>query len=123
MPLQISLSPEERANAFLAINRKSDYIMSYVLVAYFAFGIFLAFFYDTWFIALGVGGVCLAAYFVCRFLLPESALSQYVMSVVFALFTAQFIYQMHGLFEMHFFFFVGSALLITYRNWKLILPL
>ncbi len=30
---------------------------------------------------------------------------------------------MHGLFEMHFFFFVGSALLITYRNWTLILPL
>jgi methyl-accepting chemotaxis protein len=30
---------------------------------------------------------------------------------------------MHGMFEMHFFFFVGSALLITYRNWKLMLPL
>lgn len=123
MPLQISLSKEERARAFLTINRKADSIMSYVLLAYFLFGIFLAFFYDTWFIALTVGGICLVAYFVCRFLLPDSPLSHYVMSVVFGVFSAQFIYQMHGLFEMHFFFFVGSALLITYRNWKLVLAL
>ena len=32
---------------------------------------------------------------------------------------AEFIYQMHGLFEMHFFAFIGSAILITYQNWKL----
>jgi hypothetical protein len=36
---------------------------------------------------------------------------------------AQFIYQMHGLFEMHFFAFIGSALLITYQKWKLQMPL
>src|SRR4051794_3027507 len=105
LSLSMSLTSEERARAFRAINRKSDGLLAYVLIAYFAFGIFLAFFYDTWFIALSIGGVCLVAYFVCRFLLPESTLSQYVMSIVFAVFTAQFIYQMHGLFEMHFFFF------------------
>ena len=36
---------------------------------------------------------------------------------------AQFIYQMHGMFEMHFFAFIGSAILITYQNWKLQLPM
>ena len=97
--------------------------MSYVLAIYFGFGLFLATFYDTWLIAVGVGGICLIAYFVTRALLPDSPLSHYVISVVFAVFSAQFIYQMHGLFEMHFMFFVGSTLLITYRNWKLILPL
>jgi two-component system sensor histidine kinase/response regulator len=30
---------------------------------------------------------------------------------------------MHGLFEMHFFAFIGSAVLITYQNWKLQIPL
>ncbi|MEJ1240826.1 PAS domain S-box protein [Chryseolinea sp. T2] len=123
MPLSITLSKAEHARAFQSINRKSDGIMNYVLLVYFFFGIFLAFFYDTWFVALTVGGLSLVAYFGCRLLLPESSLSHYVMSVVFALFAAQFIYQMHGMFEMHFMFFVGSALLITYRNWKLILPL
>lgn len=36
---------------------------------------------------------------------------------------AQFIYQMHGMFEMHFFAFIGSAILITYQNWKLQIPM
>jgi light-regulated signal transduction histidine kinase (bacteriophytochrome) len=36
---------------------------------------------------------------------------------------AQYIYQMHGLFEMHFIAFIGSAILITYQNWKLQIPL
>jgi signal transduction histidine kinase len=30
---------------------------------------------------------------------------------------------MHGLFEMHFIAFIGSAILITYQNWKLQIPL
>jgi signal transduction histidine kinase/CheY-like chemotaxis protein len=30
---------------------------------------------------------------------------------------------MHGLFEMHFFAFIGCAILITYQNWKLQIPL
>jgi PAS domain S-box-containing protein len=46
-----------------------------------------------------------------------------VLSVVLAVFTAQFIYQMHGMFEMHFFTFIGSTLLITYQKWKLQVPL
>lgn len=36
---------------------------------------------------------------------------------------AQFIYQMHGMFEMHFMAFIASAILITYQNWKLQIPL
>ncbi|MNX95891.1 Stage II sporulation protein E (SpoIIE) [compost metagenome] len=36
---------------------------------------------------------------------------------------AQYIYQMHGMFEMHFTAFIGSAILITYQNWKLQIPL
>jgi uncharacterized membrane protein AbrB (regulator of aidB expression) len=36
---------------------------------------------------------------------------------------AQYIYQMHGLFEMHFFAFIASAILITYQKWKLQIPL
>jgi signal transduction histidine kinase len=40
-----------------------------------------------------------------------------------AIFMAQYIYQMHGLFEMHFLAFIGSAILITYQNWKLQIPI
>ncbi|HEY9044793.1 MAG TPA: GAF domain-containing protein [Ohtaekwangia sp.] len=123
MTTSINLSREIRKAAFQSINEKSDRIMNFALAAYFLFGIFLSFFYHTYAIAIGVGGLCLLAYFVTRWLLPQYTLYQYVLSAVFAIFSAQFIYQMHGIFEMHFFFFVGSALLITYRNWTLIIPL
>lgn len=122
--IQVStLTYEERRATFKEINAKSDRAIAIALLAYFAFGLFLSVFYNTLFIAVAVGGICLVAYFITKTLLPEKGLHQYVASAVLAVFSAQFIYQMHGLFEMHFFFFVGSALLITYRNWRLILPL
>ena len=113
----------DKKTIFREINAKSDRIMQYALVAYFIFGFFLATFYDTYLIALGVGGLCLLAYFLTKAILPNSIVHQYVCSVVLGIFSAQYIYQMHGLFEMHFFFFVGSTLLITYQNWKLQVPL
>jgi hypothetical protein len=58
-----------------------------------------------------------------KYILPGSELQRHVASAVLAIFMAQFIYQMHGMFEMHFFAFLGAILLIAYQNWKLLLPL
>ncbi|MBL0742089.1 PAS domain S-box protein [Chryseolinea lacunae] len=123
MANEIVLTRAEEKEAFREVNEKSDRIMSFAILAYFGFGLFLSTFYGTLVLALGIGGLCVAVYFVTRSLLPETSLYQYVMSAVLAVFSAQFIYQMHGMFEMHFFFFVGSALLITFRNWRLVIPL
>lgn len=107
----------------LAIKRKSDKLMNYYVISYFAFGLFLASYYDTWEIAIGVGSLLLLAYFSAKLALPKSDFYQYVLSAVLGIFMAQFIYQMHGMFEMHFTAFVASAILITYQNWKLQIPL
>jgi signal transduction histidine kinase len=97
--------------------------MNYFLIGFFLTGLALAFFYDTWLIAFSVGGILLLAYYSTKMALPHSTLYQYVLSTVIAFFMAQFIYQMHGLFEMHFFAFIGSAILITYQKWKLQIPI
>jgi len=102
---------------------KSDQVMNYFLVGFYIFGLLLAFYYDTWLIAIGVGSLSLIAYYSSKLALPDSNLYQYVLSTIMGVFMAQFIYQMHGMFEMHFFAFIGSAILITYRNWKLQIPL
>lgn len=107
----------------LRTKTKSDTAMNYFLVVFFVIGVLLSFFYDTQMVALGVGGLSLLAYYSAKWALPESNLYQYVLGAVFAIFMAQYIYQMHGLFEMHFIAFIGSAMLITYQNWKLQLPL
>ena len=105
------------------IKDRSDRLMDYFLPVHFVVGLALAYFYDTWLVAFGVGGLCLLAYYTAKIALPNSSLYQYVLAAVLGIFMAQYIYQMHGLFEMHFFAFISSALLITYQNWRLQLPL
>ena len=105
------------------VNKRSDRLINYFMIAFFLAGLFFATFYDTWNIAFGVGGTALLAYYSIKWALPNSNLYQYILSVCLGVFMAQFIYQMHGLFEMHFFAFIGSAILITYQNWRLQLPM
>ncbi len=105
------------------VQKRSDRLMNYFIPGFFLSGLVFAVIYDTWLMAVGVGGLCVGAYYSAKIALPNSNLYQYVLSVVLGIFMAQYIYQMHGLFEMHFFAFIGSALLITYQNWKLQLPM
>jgi len=110
-------------NFRLEVKKRSDNLMNYFLVCFFLAGLVFALFYDTWLIAFGVGGLSLIAYYSVKIALPKSNLYQYVLSVVLGIFMAQYIYQMHGMFEMHFFAFIGSAVLITYQKWKLQIPI
>jgi signal transduction histidine kinase len=105
------------------VKERSDKLMNYFLSTYFVLGLVFAYFYDTWFIAFGIGSLSLIAYYSTKIALPKSNLYQYVLSVVLGVFMAQYIYQMHGLFEMHFVAFIGSAILVTYQNWKLQIPM
>jgi len=105
------------------IKERSDKLMDYFLICFFTCGLILAPFYHTWRIALCVGGFSLFAYYYVKAKMPDSNSYQYVLSVVLGIFTVQGIYQMHGLFEMHFTAFIASAILITYQNWKLQIPL
>jgi methyl-accepting chemotaxis protein len=115
---------ETDLNPFIEqIQKQVDKVTQCFLLGYFCFGLLLAYFYDTYLIAISVGGLCLLTYFLTKQLLPSSKLYQYVASAILAIFMAQFIYQMHGLFEMHFFAFLGAVLLIAYQDWKLQLPL
>jgi signal transduction histidine kinase len=118
-----SLTDSELEKLNREIDLKAGKLTEPLLGLMFLFGIFIAFFYDTWLVAFGVGSLCLLAYFITKKLLPESNLYQYVLSAVSAIYAAQYIYQMHGMAEMHFWVFISSAILIIYQNWKLQLPL
>jgi len=120
---EIKLSEVELKQLNKEIYRKADKFTEPILGLMFLFGLFIAFFYDTWTIALGVGGFCVLAYYSTKKILPEYNLYQYVFSAVSAIFAAQYIYQMHGMAEMHFWVFISAAVLVIYQNWRLQLPL
>src|ERR1700741_1917428 len=88
--------------SFDTVKRKSDNMMNYFLCAFYIGGLLLSFFYNTWVIGITVGSICLLTYYTSKWLLPKSSFYQYVLSVVFGVFMSQYIYQMNGLFEMHF---------------------
>jgi signal transduction histidine kinase len=118
-----SLNESSIRELYKDIYIKADRIIERLLLVMYLFGFFIAFFYDTWFVAFGVGSLCLFAYFITKKLLPESNLYQYVLSSVCTVFAAQYIYQMHGMAEMHFWVFISSTALIIYQNWRLQIPM
>ena len=120
---KVPLHTEELKALYCDIYAKADRIIAKVLILMFLFGVLIGSFYETWFIAIGVGGLCILAYFLTKRLLPDSNTYQYVLSAISAIFAAQYIYQMHGMAEMHFWVFISSTILIIYQNWKLQIPL
>ena len=44
---------------FREIHKKADSILEIALILYFIFGLFLAFYYDTWLVGVGVGALSL----------------------------------------------------------------
>mgnify|MGYP001487285652 CR=1 FL=1 len=119
----LKLSKDEEANVMAALNKRSDQFTFRFLMIYSLFGIFISFYYDTWMIGVGTAALALGSWFILKALLPTAGLHRYVASGFFGVFVGTFIYQMHGLFEMHFFAFIGSAILIVYQNWKYQIPM
>ena len=89
--------------------------MYYFLACFFNGGLAVAPFYNTWVVAVVVGTCNLVAYYFIKATFPKSILYQYVLSLVMGIFMAQYVYQMHGLADAHFFAFIASTILITYQ--------
>lgn len=97
--------------------------MTRLLVACFITGLILGGMHNTWLLGAAAGGTFLFACYFTRWLLPHKDLYKYVQSTVMGLFLVQYTYQLHGPLELCLFAFIPAALLLGYRNWKLLLPL
>ncbi|QCK14206.1 GAF domain-containing protein [Mangrovivirga cuniculi] len=107
---------------FERIYKQSNYVLETLLIGYFIFGVGLAFIYDTYLVGFGVGLINLMMYYSSKIFFKETRLNQYIGSLVAGIFMAQFIYQMHGLFEMHFTAFIAIIVLIAYQNKYAFIP-
>ncbi|MBC7921999.1 MAG: GAF domain-containing protein [Ferruginibacter sp.] len=104
------------------INLRADRIIRLFVLSFFVFGILIGFVYNTWWFAFGVGGLNLTLYLLARYAVKNLFASRLVVSGIFAVFMLQFIGQMHGMYEMHFFFFIIATILIIYQDWRVMVP-
>ena len=114
---------EADADALMrAIYLRGDRIMGHFLLGHGAIAVGLAFFYETWLVTGVVGSCALALFFVNAKLLPASFTTRVAAGVALQTFVALHIYQMHGLAEMHFWFFMGFTMMIVYQDWLCMWP-
>ncbi len=101
---------------------QSERIVSYMIVGLFLFGVGISYHYETWLLGLGVGGALLGVYFISALFFRASLFSRMIGGSVMAFYMVQYLAQMHGLYEMHFWFFIMPMFLITYQDWKVYIP-
>ncbi|HEU0122444.1 MAG TPA: response regulator [Bryobacteraceae bacterium] len=104
------------------IYARGDRMISIFLSCHLALALLLASFYDTWFLACCVGGLAVLAYEGSRRLLPGHFLTRCIAGVSIQIFVALHIYQLHGMAEMHFFFFTGLTMMLVYQDWVCMWP-
>jgi two-component system, sensor histidine kinase and response regulator len=95
-----------------------DRYVGWVLLFHFVVGLALAPFYDTWLFAVVVGSLTLAMFAGAVWLAPRTLVTRCIAGTALQAFVAMHIYQLHGLPEMHFFFFTGTTMLIAYQDWR-----
>lgn len=101
---------------------RGERLVRVALIAHFLVGMCLAPFYDTWLMAVGVGLAAVMMFHVASWQFPRSFFTRCMIGVTLQVFVALHIYQMHGLPEMHFFFFTAFAVMIACCDWKAMWP-
>ena len=115
-------TPINLKNYLIEVQKKADKISDKFILIFFVLGLLLAPIYQTWIFSVITGSSALIVYSIARFLLKNKFVARMLISTVYAIFMLQFIGQMHGMAESHFFFFLNAALLIIYQDWRLMIP-
>jgi signal transduction histidine kinase/CheY-like chemotaxis protein len=101
---------------------RGDRLIGYFVLAHVAVAIGQGFAYSTWNITIPVTLAAVAMFYCSAALLPGTQFTRYTAGVVLQIFVALHIYQLHGLPEMHFYFFTAQTMLIVYEDWKATWP-
>jgi signal transduction histidine kinase/CheY-like chemotaxis protein len=99
-----------------------DLLMERFLLVHCLIAFFLAFIYSTWIITIPVAISALLMFAISRRAAPGSLLTRCIAGISLQTFVALHIYQMHGLPEMHFFFFTAQTMMILYYDSRAFWP-
>lgn len=101
---------------------QADKIVSYMILFLWGFGMLISFHYDTWMLGMGMGSVLLVIFLIAVKAFPQKLISRLIGASVMAFYMVQYLAQLQGLYEMHFWFFIMPMFLITYQDWRVFIP-
>ena len=108
--------------ALQRIERRGDRCMLGMLGLHMVAAVWFGSFYDTWLETWTIGGLASVMFLVAWWLQPGAFLTRCIAGVSLQAFVALHIYQLHGLAEMHFFFFTAFAAMLVYQDWLCMWP-
>jgi signal transduction histidine kinase/ActR/RegA family two-component response regulator len=121
-PSRYGLSEADADALMHAIYLRGDVIIGRFLLVHAVIAAGLAFVYETWLVTGVVAAAALGLFFVNARLLPASFATRVAAGIALQTFVALHIYQMHGLAEMHFWFFTAFTMMIVYQDWLCMWP-
>jgi PAS domain S-box-containing protein len=104
------------------VHKEADEMVRYFIYGFFFLGLGLSIFYSTYILAIVMGGISLGIYYAIKYFGQGTFWSRIVISLLLWNFALQFILQTHGMYEMHFFYFIVLTVLLFYEDWSVILP-
>lgn len=116
------LTREQEAIIMAPIHARGDRLMTLFIGIHALLALALASQYGTWFSTLVLAGSAVAMFNLSRWLAPGTLLTRCIAGIALQMFVALHIHQMHGLYEMHFWFFTASTMMIIYQDWRCMWP-
>lgn len=104
------------------IHSRGDRLMTIFLSCHAVVAMLLAGFHDTWLLSLGIATCAMSMFLLSARLLPGHLVTRSISGIALQSFVALHIYQMHGMPEMHFFFFTAFTMMLVYQDWLSMWP-
>lgn len=95
---------------------KSERVVRIFIFASILFGCLIAYKFNTYLIALLAGSISIIVYFLGLKFFPYTIAQRLINQSILQWFILQYIFQMHGMYEMHFAYFPITTMLIVYRD-------
>ena len=118
----LALSSIQIEEVMARIYERGNWLMKRFVLGHLLIAVVLSTAYKTWIPTAIVGSFAFLLFYIPVTFLPRSSITRVLCGISLQTFVALHIYQMHGIAEMHLFFFTAFTMMIVYYDWASMLP-
>ena len=118
----LALSSIQIEEVMARIYERGNWLMKRFVLGHLLIALVLSTAYKTWTATAIVGSFAFLLFYIPVTILPKSSITRVLCGISLQTFVALHIYQMHGIAEMHLFFFTAFTMMIVYYDWASMLP-